>query len=957
MDSQLDRKRAAFRVLREAMDVPAAQRERLVRERCAEDPRLLQDVFAMLADGDLPLIDGPASELASRLVESDEHDLIGQELGGWRVLALLGSGGMGTVYRVRREGDGFSRDGALKLVKRGMDSHGVLARFRRERHILARLEHPNIAGLFDGGMAPDGRPYLVMAHVDGEPLLDWAQRSGADLRQRLRLFVQLCDAVAHAHRQLIVHRDIKPANVLVDGNGDVRLLDFGIAKVLEADADAEQTVAAGAFLSRAYAAPEQHSGGAVTTATDIYQLGLLLFELLSGSRHSDTGDSAGGKVSLRLARARDRAGASGPERISAQQLRGDPGVIVARATDPDPTRRYGTVAALADDVRRYLDGMPIQARANSAGYRLGLFVARHRWAVALAMLAAIALLVTTALALLQAGRADREARLARAAQNFLVRVFDAAEPDAAAGAQVTARQLLDQGVAQIDAELGGQPALRSEMLLTMARLYRQLGQYEVAADLLGRDGPVSAWPARQRLLAALELATVQRQRERLAEAETALATAFGEASPDPAIASALLRERAHLREIQGRYDEALVDARAAVTIDRQRGEEGEPALIQSSQIEALVLTRMGDLTQALAVFDDAVARARTRLGEQDTLLGRLYNDQAAALLHAARPADAEAAARSALAIARARLDDDHPTIGQALQVLGGALRQQGRLDEAHETLVAALAIQRKVLGEHHGDIANSLNSLAILALTRQHNAEAESYLRQALAIQDALGQEQASPSIIMTSNLGTALMRQGRLDEAEPLLLDALARHRASLGEEHPAVFNSLHSLGQLALRQGRPSEAVAYARSALALGERLWDRSRETAIARSSLAAALLEDGQPRPALEAADQALRQFVETGVSEDARRLQLMLVQARAHALLGEAVAARDLAGQVLAASPSPSSERALALALLARLASSQGDHAGAERHRRQAREQVALLPTLDPVLRAQIERD
>lgn len=956
---ELDRKRRVFRVLREAMDAPESERAARVVDLCAGDDALANEVFGMLADNDVPLMDGSAAALAGRLAEPDDRDLVGQILGGWRVLALLGSGGMGTVYHVRRVGDGYAQDGALKLVKRGMDTQSVLARFRRERHILSRFQHAHIAGLLDGGVSPDGRPYLVMAHVEGEPLLDWAVRVDADLDRRLRLFLQLCDAVAHAHQQLIVHRDIKPGNILVDANGDAKLLDFGIAKMLEDTDDGDRTLTSVRVLSRAYAAPEQYQGGEITTATDIFQLGVVLYELLSGERHTDAGDSSGsGRADQRLARARDRAGEHGPERIPARRLRGDLGVIVARATDPEPARRYGTVAAFADDLARFLQGRPIQARPNSAWYRLRRFVARHRVSTAVAGLALAALIATAILALMQARRADQEARLARAAQDFLVRVFDASAPDSATGARISARHLLDQGVVLIGSELGDQPRLRNEMLLTMGRLYRQLGQYDAAAELLHQAQAATAGESiRNQVMTALELATVERHRERVGEAERALGSAFALSVRSDDLQSSLLLERARLREMQGRYEDALEDARAAVGIDQAHGPAGQSSLIQSRHAEALALTRLGRIAEALPVFEDAVTQARHLLGEHDTRLGQLYNDYAGALLHASRPGEAETAARAALAIGRQRLDAEHPAIGQSLQVLGGALRQQGRLDDAHEALESALAIQRQALGDHHGDIANSLNSLAILALTRQQNALAERYLREALAIQDALGQGQATPSITMASNLGTALMRQGNYDEAEPLLLDALERHRSMLGERHPAVFNSLHSLGQLALRQGRPDAAVAYAQSAVDLAQQVWGTSRELAIAQTNLAAARIENGQADQALDLATVADRTFAELGASADPRRWQAVLVQARACAALGQPEPAQERAGAVVQHAPSPSVERARAYALLARLAKARGDGAEAGRHRRLAEQELALLPAVEPAVRHEVGRD
>ncbi len=282
----LERKRRIFSILRRVVDLPMEQRESLLVEECAGDELLTREVRRMLDTGDGVLLDRPAADIATRLAAATEETLpLGSMLGAWRLVRELGHGGMGTVYLAERSGDGYVQSGALKLIRRGMDSNEVLARFRRERQILSRLDQPNIARLLDGGIAEDGRPYLVMEFVDGVSIAQWSERTQAGLDARIELFLQICAAVAYAHRQLIVHRDIKPGNVLVDAHGNPKLLDFGIAKVIEGGMDSQRTAAASRFLSPAYAAPEQRTAdGVVSTATDIYQLGLLLFELLCGTR-------------------------------------------------------------------------------------------------------------------------------------------------------------------------------------------------------------------------------------------------------------------------------------------------------------------------------------------------------------------------------------------------------------------------------------------------------------------------------------------------------------------------------------------------------------------------------------------------------------------------------------------------------------------------------------------------
>ena len=484
--ADLDRHRHLYGLLRAALDVDEGERATWLVQQCADDAGALAQLRDLLGGSQPSLLDTDAASMAARLNEIDGHvDPLphGTRIGNWVIERPLGHGGMGMVYLATRQGDGFLQRGALKLIKRGMDSAAVLERLRRERRILASLNHPNIAHLLDGGITEAGQPFLVMEYVDGSPLADWAQRTQASLAARVTLFLQLCEAVAHAHRQLVVHSDIKPGNVLVDAEGHPHLLDFGIAKLLDDESAAEQTVLHARFLSRAYAAPEQIDGGAISTATDVYQLGVLLFELLTGTRHSDAPTAS--QASRQLVRAHGNTPMSAP--IPLRQLRGDISVIVARATDAEPARRYASVDALAEDLRRWHHGQPILARPDSLGYRARLFVRRHTLAVGTGMVAALALLVAVSFALWQAAearaqarRATAEAASARASQQFMLNVFTQAEPWRNAGHQPTALELAERALQRVDGELADQPYARADMYYALARLFTVAGDIKLA---------------------------------------------------------------------------------------------------------------------------------------------------------------------------------------------------------------------------------------------------------------------------------------------------------------------------------------------------------------------------------------------------------------------------------------------------------------------------------------------
>ncbi len=961
-ETDLERRRRAFAVLREALDIDDAERERWIDERCAGDEALAAEVRALLPAPRAGVLDEDASTIAARLLDEADADATlpaGAQIGAWTLARTLGSGGMGTVYLAARDGDGYAQRGALKLIKRGMDSAAVLARFRRERQILSRLEHPHIARLLDGGVSAEGQPYFVMEYVDGETLRAWIAQAHPGLDARLGVFLQLCEAIAHAHRHLVVHRDIKPENVLVAADGHARLLDFGIAKLLEADGATEQTATQRRFVSRAYAAPEQLEGDAATTATDVYQLGVLLFELLTGARFDNT--RSAGAVSGWLARAQATADAATRKAVPATRLRGDAAIIVARATDADPKRRYATVEALAADVRAWRNGHPIAARPDSATYRLRRFVGRHRVASAAAALALAAILAGSTLALWQARKAAEEARLARSAQAFLSSVFDASSPDSAAGERVTARELLDRGSERIATELADQPRLRGDMQLTLGTLYAQLGQYVQAQHLLddarttlAQIEPESANATR----AALELAAVQRQLGKTDDADRNLATAMA-AAVTPELQSRALIERAQLRETQGRFDDALADARAALQADLARGAGARAEQARDRQIEALVLARQAQFEPAETAFEKAIADARAVYGNEDTRVALMLNDYGAALIEKGRSKEAETVLRDALAIRRKRLGNDHPAIAETEQVLGAALRAQGRLDETQTVLEDALRIQRATFGQRNPLIANTLNSLGMLAFSRREPTVCEARFREAMEIYTEFGLAGTPPAATAANNLATALVQLGRYDEAEPLMRRALDVHLKLVGENHPLVMSDLNTIGQLEMRRGNHASAIEHAKRAVAIVESGATPAREGAYAHLSYANVLNRAGRPQDALAEVDGAIATL--EGISADEPRLPGARVT-RAEALLGigRVDEARTLAERALAEReqrmPNDAGGLATTHAVIARIADAQHRGADAARERDAARKLAMSMPTPDPYLLREIER-
>jgi eukaryotic-like serine/threonine-protein kinase len=405
--------------------------------------------------------------------------LAGQRIGPWQLLALLGEGGSSTVFRAMREDGGVRQEAALKLLRRGLYTADAQRQFRRERQALAQLNHPDIARLIEGGVTDSGLAYIALEFVDGVPMTDYARAGALDLRARLRLFLRVCRAAEAAHRALIVHRDLKPSNVLVSTEGQVKLLDFGIAKLLDADDDTQTRLPA---FTPAYAAPEQRSGGPITTATDVYALGILLGELLTGQRLSDGGRTPSGQV--------DESSKPGvlpaTPRITRRLLRGDVDNIVLKATAEEPDRRYASAGALADDIERQLDGRPVAAHPPSRWYRARKFVQRHRGGVAITALFLLGILSSLALALWQADVARREAARAREVQSFIENLFDPLQYNIVEDQPLSVQEAFGRGFQRAEREFPDDPALRADLTALFARINNHLGNVAASVGLVER---------------------------------------------------------------------------------------------------------------------------------------------------------------------------------------------------------------------------------------------------------------------------------------------------------------------------------------------------------------------------------------------------------------------------------------------------------------------------------------
>lgn len=701
---------------------------------------------------------------------------IGRRVGPYRLQQLLGHGGMGAVYLATREDGEFEREVALKLIRSGIDNDVVRRRFERERRVLSRLEHPTIARLYDGGVDEDGTPWFAMERIEGESLNAWSARQRLSLRERVRLVVAIGQAVQYAHQQLVIHRDLKPSNILVDAQGAPHVLDFGIAAPLdERTGDDDRTTQGVAPLTPGYAAPEQIQGEPVSAATDVYSLGVVLFELLCGARPFDdarTSPFAAQRAVLeqptpgltqrlpvaeaerqRLAAERELSAAQWP-----RALRGDLDAIVRHALEKSPGERYPSMAALVDDLQRWLDGRPVAATRAGAVYRLRKFAQRHRLALGIASAVFTVLVIATFASLYQAHKARQEAQRAEAVKQFLMSLFQQARPGDSGGEHPSAQQLLDQGAQRLVNEMADQPRISGQLLNAIGNAYAHLGDWRQAQEQLELalaklpPGGDTLRPRLDVLVDLVDLNSHQGNTEagmryadealgivaRLRETEaspwrwfdpnTQLApNYFGDAEQTlESRAEDLDLARARLLDQSGERAQAL-DLRQGVADARDARPNEHPTRIRAAQNDlALALSESGRPAEAIPRFERLLRDNEREHGPRHASSITVRHNLALALRRVERYAEAERIERDNAELAAQALPATHPLQSYIANTLAGILRLQGRFEEAQPWYEKARAVfdtqpeaDRDMLATVHYN-----ESINLLALRRSDAAAA-----------------------------------------------------------------------------------------------------------------------------------------------------------------------------------------------------------------------------------------
>ncbi len=830
---------------------PAERAERLARLAAEHGPELERAVAALLD------ADAAAGEFLAAPVAASARTLVdewvgsgaslepGRTVGAWRLLAPLGRGGMGEVWEVERVEGQFEQRAALKLLRPGMDSDEIVARFLRERQILARLVHPGIARLLDGGRTAEGRPFLVLEKVDGTIVTEHCRAARLGVDERVRLIAEACDAVESAHRQLVVHRDLKPSNILVTRDGRVQLLDFGIAKLLDdTDVDAALTRTGLGALTPAYAAPEQILGEPVTTATDVYSLGVVLYELLVGALpHRRTGRTAAGlaaeltkegvpRPSTQLRRMVSGEADARERRRLERRLRGDLDTILLKALAREPERRYASAAALGDDLRRFLAGRPVVARPDTVAYRSAKFVRRHWIGVASAALVVASLAAGLIVATWQARRAEAssraaaaEARRAERTKEFLISLFEVADPTKSGGETVTARQLLEQGASRLTTELAAEPELRADLLEAVARIEASLGLLDAAERSIATVLALRSDGDRpRRALAEATLGSIRIQQGDLDAAGELLDGALAALAAAGAPPLELARVRSDAAQVRfWRKDVATAEAEERAVYEVFRAELGAEHVETALHLRNLgvILDDLGRFEESEAAYRESQRILQASLGPDHPHLGQSYLSLGISLVNRGRFDEGEALIRQALEVRRRTLGDHHPQTGQTLQNYAHLLAEAGRYDDAEAAGREALAIFR-ALNPDHFEVGKCLNGLAVVAGRRGDHVRAEGLFREALvSFERSLGRDHPF-YWWATGSLATEVAAQGRFAEAAALQDEALtALERVSGAESADAQW--VHELIADRLRlEGRTAEADAALARAQAIAARL---------------------------------------------------------------------------------------------------------------------------------------
>ncbi|MCH7701593.1 MAG: serine/threonine protein kinase [Planctomycetes bacterium] len=813
-----------------ACEMGAAERDAYLSEACADDAELRVEVESILAESDRSptFLDGSAADAFPELLDhAGPQSMKGRRVGAYELLRPIAAGGMGAVFLAQRADRQYEKKVAIKLIKRHLATPETIVRFRMERQTLAGLEHPNIAGLQDGGVTDDGLPYLVMEFVDGVSIDRYCDDRRLSVVERLELFRTVCSAVLFAHQNLIVHRDLKPSNILVTADGVPKLLDFGIAKVLDPTRPTAATqVTAGRIMTPEYASPEQIRGEPITTATDVYSLGVVLYELLTGCRPYSIKSRIPHEIERAICEEEPAkpstvaitSGAGPPKTTPGRPLAADLDSIVLKAMRKEPDRRYASIEQFSEDIRRHLVGLPVIARKDTFSYRAAKFIRRNKVPVTAAgvvLLSLIAGMVATSwqsrVAIRANAVAQKQTRKAERVNTFLNSMLASAQPSEK-GKDVTVREILDNAAREIDTGLGDEPEVEAEVHMTLGATYRELGHYAESERHFE-----AAFTIRRRI--------------------------FGQKHPSVA---ETLNAQGMLARAAGRYDDAERLYRRSLVMRVELFGEHDAAVAETMNNLGVLLKRKGLLDEAASYYRRALTIRRTLFGDRHRDVATSMCNLAAVLKNQSRYDDAMGLYRDALSIFRDVLGPEHYRVAVCQNNLALLLQETGDYAGAETLLREALAIRREVFGDEVVGVSTGLKNLALTLMAMGKVSEAESLLREALVLDRKL-RDAEHPSLANTLNsLADLLASRGEYDEAEVLCAEGLAIRRKRLSGDHPRVAGSLAVMGRIHLGRGDAAGAELLFRESVTIyRKKLHEDHPKLAVARINWGTCLVALGR----------------------------------------------------------------------------------------------------------------
>ncbi|MEL7833406.1 serine/threonine-protein kinase [Fodinibius sp. Rm-B-1B1-1] len=821
-------------IIDQVLDLPREEQQRFVEKQCSDDPELMGRVTQLLksifdSEGWLEELKEhkyyPGEDVADdiKALTGSNNDLTGQQVGSYTIKKQIGKGGMGSVYLAERTDGEFDHRVAIKIIRQGHNTHKNILRFRREQQILAGLNHPGIGRLYDGGITDDGFPYIIMEYVDGIPIDEYCLQHNCSVDEKIELFKQVLEAVRYAHENLVIHRDLKPGNILVDGSGNIKILDFGISKLLEDEEDTSLTQTGARLLTPKYAAPEQIRQKHITTSCDLYALGMVFYKLLAGILPFDFAGCSGYKVEQTILHKQPPAPSKKVKNPNTEnQLKGDLDAIVLKAIRKNPEERYRGITELLDDIRNYQENMPVNAQKGSTAYRISKFFKRHKTPIAVAvtfllLIFSIAFYYTNQIAK-ERDRAKFEAQKATEIQEFLVDIFRYNNPDAKeyAGKDLTAQELLQAGLSNVENELQYHPETQIGIMISIGAAFRNLDELEDAEEAIkmalekskdhfGMDDMQTASIYTSLAKIKRDAGEYEKSDELINQAieinETIADTALKKLANKYSILAynQAYKSKYHKSEELFNYTDSLyIAADASNSLGRYN----------SLSNFAEVKVKLGEYEKALKynkkaldfyreLYDGDHINIATALNKIGNIHQRLGNHE-----------QADEYYRQSLDMKLQLLDEDNTSVAISYQDIAINLRIMGRYAEAEKFAQKDLEIMEEVYDEDHIKITPSLNIVGLVKRDLEEYEEAEELFERIIAIKENYYEKELPTLAASIYNLAHLYQTTGRYEEAYAMYKRVVDIDKNNLGPEHPEVAVDLNKLGDVSREMEAYSQA-----------------------------------------------------------------------------------------------------------------------------------------------------